>query len=223
MDPKLRFKPIELLDIGIDKLTKIPIPILNDNIISTFDVDNELPSDSFVINFDANYNNKYFLINIASFDYSVNLSFNYGDESVIENILVPTGSTLIQHTYPSAITYTITVTGWLDKINKITSTTGGITSATLTSIRYLSELDLNNNRLTELSLNNLINLNRIILDNNYFPNNAIDDLYINADTYLTFNGYMSTIGVNNGKPSIYSDFAINSLKSYKGWTLNYNI
>lgn len=37
MDPKLKLKPIELIDIGIDKHTKIPIPILNTNIVVTYD------------------------------------------------------------------------------------------------------------------------------------------------------------------------------------------
>jgi hypothetical protein len=54
------------------------------------------------------------------------------------------------------------------------------------------------------------------------PNDVIDDLYIEADTFLTFGGTMSTIGTTNGKPSIYSDISRNSLNS-KGWNLSYNI
>lgn len=39
MDTLLTLKPIELIDIGIDKLTKIPIPILNENVVSDWDYD----------------------------------------------------------------------------------------------------------------------------------------------------------------------------------------
>ena len=49
MDPKLNLKPIELIDVGIDKFTKIPIPILNENMISTFEMENNVPSDTFIL------------------------------------------------------------------------------------------------------------------------------------------------------------------------------
>ncbi len=225
MDPKLTLKPIELIDVGIDKLTKIPIPILSNNMVSTFDVENGVPTDSCFFEFDANYSNKIFSITLVS-EYLINLSFNYGDNSTIQNYLITNSGTSIMYEFASAITYTITITGWIEKIKSIivlsVSGGGGVLSATLSKTKKLSYLDLTNNRLTNLYLNGLIYLNTIKLDDNYFPNDVIDDLYIEADTLLTFNGNLSTTGINNGKPSIYSSYARNSLSVYKGWTLNYN-
>lgn len=226
MDPKLTLKPIELIDIGIDKLTKIPVPILYDNMISTFDIEDGVPTDSCFFEFDAKYSNKIFSITIVS-DYLINLSFNYGDNSNIQNFLITTGGTSILYEFASAITYTITISGWIEKIKSISvlsvSGDGGVLSAILSKIKKLSYLDLTNNRLTNLNLNGLIYLNTIKLDDNYLPNDVIDDLYIEADTFLTFNGNMSTTGNNNGKPSVYSNQSRNSLEVYKGWILNYNL
>jgi len=59
MDPKLKLKPIELIDIGIDKHTKIPVPILTTNIVATYD-DTEPLNDSFnikIININENIDN----------------------------------------------------------------------------------------------------------------------------------------------------------------------
>lgn len=226
MDPNLRLKPIELLDIGIDKHTKIPIPILNNNVISTFNMDNGVPVDSFIFTFDSTYSNKGVSATISS-TYNIILSFNWGDGSAVDNWTITSGGTSVSHIYTSATTYTITAYGWLEKINSLIilpsgSTYGGITAANILALKKLTNLNLSNNRLTKLSLDGMIYLNNISLDNNYLTNDVIDDLYIEADTFLTFNGNMSTLGTTNGKPSIYSDFARNSLTSYKGWTLNYN-
>lgn len=216
MDSKLKFKPIELLDIGIDKLTKIPIPILNNNIISTFDMDNGVPTDSFILNYNANYGP--FNITIISND-SVMLSINWGDGN-IENSLILTGGTSVSHTYTSAITYTITASGWLEKIISLTCL-NGVTSASINNIKKLNYLDLSSNYLTQLNIEGMIYLNKIFLNDNYLSNDEIDDIYIVADTFLTFNGIISTSGANNGKPSIYSQIARESLIS-KQWTLTYN-
>ena len=72
MDPKLKLKPIELLDIGIDKHTKIPVPILNDNVVSTFNMENGAPSDSFTFSFDSHYSGQVFSATIIS-DWDTNL------------------------------------------------------------------------------------------------------------------------------------------------------
>lgn len=223
MDPNLKLKPIELLDIGIDKHTKIPIPILNNNVISTFDMENGIPVDSFVLTLDARYGTS-FNATVNS-TYNIILSFNWGDSNLVEPWSITSGGTSITHTYASAITYTITVYGWLEKINSLIISSGGITRANILSLKKLSSLDLSNNRLTNLTLDGMIYLNNISLDNNYLTNDVIDDLYIEADTFLTYYGNknMSTVGTNNGKPSIYSEYARYSLTSYKGWTLNYNI
>jgi len=226
MDPKLKLKPVELIDIGIDKYTKIPVPILNDNVITTFDMENGVPTDTFILEFDANYSNKTFSINL-SVDYPINLSFNFGDGIIEMHDVFPTGNLYLIHEYVSAITYTISISGWLEKITELIilphiTTNGGLLSASIRNLKRLDLLDLSKNRLTELDLNGLIYLNRISLDDNYFPNDIVDDLYITADTFLTFNGYLSITGVNNGTPSIYSDNSISNLL-LKGWELYYNI
>lgn len=226
MDPKLRLKPIELLDIGVDKLTKIPVPILSSNINPTFAMENELPNDTFILTFDSNYSDA--ILSFTFFtDYQIYLTFNFGD-GFIENWIIPSGYTSMLHVYTGATTtYNVTVNGWLDRIKTLIilpsgTTEGGVTTADITQMKKLSYVDLSNNRLTSLSLSGMIYLNTIKLDNNYFTNDIIDDLYIDADTFLTFNGSMSTTGINNGVPSIYSDIARNSLTVYKQWTLNYN-
>lgn len=219
MDTKLIFKPLELIDIGIDKFTKIPIPILNENMISTFNTDNDIPSDTFILTLDASYNN-IFSMTLSS-DYNVDLIFNYGD-GIIETISIITGGTSLSHTFTGSTVYTITISGWLDKIKSIISINGSINSAFLNKLKKLSYLDLSNNRLSELNLENMIYLNKIYLNDNYFSNDIIDDLYIVADTFLTFNGYIYTTGINNGKPSIYSEDSRYNLIS-KNWNLNYNL
>lgn len=225
MDPKLKLKPIELIDIGIDKYTKIPVPILNNNVISTFNTENGLPTDTFILEFDANYSNKIFSITI-SVDYAIQLSFNFGDGITERYDVFPTGSIFLIHEYPSGITYTITVSGWIEKITEMIilpyeTLEGGLISASIRNLKKLNTLDLSKNRLTTLNIDGLIHLNRIALDDNYLPNDIIDDLYIDADTFLTFNGYLSITGTNNGSPSIYSQDSINNL-TLKGWELYYN-
>lgn len=227
MDPKLKLKPVEIIDIGIDKHTKIPIPILNENIIPTYTVDNGVPSDTFIINFNSYYSSQVFVSTIVS-DYEINLTFDFGDGTNLETWLIKTGGTIITHLFPSAYTYTITASGWLDRIKTLVvsssgTTEGGVFHVNITNLKKLSYLDLSNNLLTTISLNGLAYLNNILLYNNYFSNDVIDDIYIEVDTFLTFNGSVSTIGVNNGHPSIYSTDARTSLTLYKGWTLNYNI
>ena len=42
MDIKLSLKPIELIDIGIDKHTKMPVPIQIENIVPTDNIVNNI-------------------------------------------------------------------------------------------------------------------------------------------------------------------------------------
>lgn len=216
MDSKLYLKPTELIDIGIDKLTKIPVPILNDNVISTYDTENGTPSDSFTLTFVG----AEFVANLISY-YDTVISVNFGDGSIVGLLILSGTGTQILHTYYSAFTYTITFTGWLDKIKSLTCN-AGLISVSINRLKKLSILNLQGNSLIDLDINGLIYLNSINLNDNYFPNDVIDDLYIEADTFLTFSGNISTTGTNNGKPSIYSEISRNSLND-KEWTLNYNI
>jgi hypothetical protein len=217
MDPKLKLKPIELLDVGIDKLTKIPIPILNENMLSTYDMDNGVPADSFLLSYNASFGN--FYATITSSD-SFNLYIDWGDGTNESNLIL-TGGTVISHTYTSAITYNIIATGWLEKIINLNISNGGISSVSINYLKKLVNLNLSNNILTKINLENLIYLKYIYLENNYFSNDEIDDIYNTADTFLTFGGIIDTTGINNGKPSVYSSAAIESLSS-KFWTLNFN-
>lgn len=219
MDSKLFFKPSELIDIGIDKLTKIPVPILNNNVISTYDTANGVPSDSFILTFIGTE----FSVYLES-DYNITIFANFGNGISISYLI--SGGTQISYKYPSNYTYTITFTGWLDKIKSLICTNYGnvgLISVSINRLKKLSNLDLSNNLLNDLDLSGLVHLNSITLNDNYFSNDVIDDLYIEVDTFLTFEGNMSTIGINNGTPSIYSDISRTSLGPYgKGWTLNYN-
>lgn len=217
MDSKLKLKPVELLDVGIDKHTKIPIPILNENILSEFDMENGLPTDTFIMTFNSSVCDFNMTVKSST---DISLYLDYGDNT-FESWVITSNGTSILHTYLTGATYTIIATGWLDKITDLIIL-GGLVNINLNSLKKLNSLDLQNNLLETLSLDGLIYLNTISLNNNYFPNDVIDDLYIDADTFLTYNGYMSTIGNNNGIPSVYSDVAINSLTNYKFWSLNYN-
>jgi hypothetical protein len=217
MDTKLKLKPIEVLDIGIDKLTKIPVPILNVNMVSTYDMDGGVPSDSFLLYYNAGYGYTFY-VTLVSSD-SFNLYIDYGDGTNETNMIL-TGGTIVSHTYTSATTYTITMSGWLDKITSLT-VLNGLSSVSINYLKKLSTLNLSGNILTNINIENMIYLKNINLSNNYFLNDEIDDIYNTADTFLIFGGSIDTTGANNGTPSVYSTNAINSLIN-KFWTLNFN-
>jgi len=222
MDTKLKLKPIEVLDIGIDKLTKIPVPILNENMVSVYDMESGVPSDSFLLYYNAGYGYTFYAT-IASSD-SFNLYIDYGDGTNETNMIL-TGGTVVSHIYTSATTYTITMSGWLDKITTLT-VINGLSSVSINYLKKLSTLNLSGNILTSINIENMIYLKNINLSNNYFSNDEIDDIFNTADTFLTFGdplnqNILDVTGSNNGTPSVYSINAINSLIN-KFWTLNFN-
>jgi Leucine-rich repeat (LRR) protein len=219
MDSKLKLKPIELIDIGIDKHTKIPIPILSENIISTYDIENGLPSDVFKLVFDTNYaDSSKFIASMTSVDYDIIISIDWGDGEVIEHQSIQMTGNQIEHTYITNGIYTITISGWLEKITSLIVIMGGIKEINISNIKKLTHLDFSNNLLTSIDIYGLVYLKNIYLKNNYLTNDEIDDLYINADTCLTYYGELFTDGDNNGVPSIYSQTQRDSLMS-KGWTI----
>jgi len=223
MDPKLKLKPVEILDIGIDKLTKIPVPIYNDNVVSTYDMENNLPTDTISFTFDSNYSNNTFGITLTT-NYETKLYFNYGDGNTSEATI--NGTSYLPYTYTSFSIYTITISGWLNKLTDIIllplpSSDGGLLSINIRNARKLNNLNLSGNLLTSIDISGLIYLNNIDLSNNYLTNDEIDDIYINADTTVKYTGSIDTTGTNNGTPSVYSSYARSSLLS-KSWTLNYN-
>lgn len=223
MDTKLTFKPIELLDVGIDKLTKMPVPILNENIVSTYQNENGIPINSFTFIFDSNYSNSIVLMTITT-DYNTTLFFDWGDGDTFSIPIL--GDTTVYHQFTTLSQFEISVFGDLDKvtrlfINPIITTTGGVVSASLNNLRKLTTLDLSDNLLTSLNIEDMIYLSTIVLKNNYLYNDDIDDIYATADTIPLFNGTIDTTGTNNGVPSVYSSIARTNL-AFKGWSLLYN-
>lgn len=215
MDTKLKFKPIELIDIGIDKHTKIPMPILADNIIFTNDVVNGVPINSFTIKVSTlSFNMK--INNIRN----ISLSINYGDGT----LKTLTGTTITDsHTYLTNTEKTIEISGDLDKITGFTCTDSGIVEIHILKLFKLNHLYLSGNSIEEIDIKGIVSLNTIDIKNNYLNASSIDDIIINANTFLTYNGLIELTGTNNSKPSVYSELAIDNLTNNKLWTLNYNI
>lgn len=217
MDTLLTLKPIELIDIGIDKLTKIPIPILNENVVSDWDYDSmNLPIDYIVIEYDGSYE---FNSNINS-KIPITITFDWGDgSSSNQNIGLGGIGNQTGHTYAQSGIYTINIIGPVSLINSLIIGSG-MTSINLSECKSLEYLDLRNNKLTTIDLDGLINLKNISLQNN----NIVDvdyDIYIIADTFPISN--TSTYLINtfgNSPPTIYSEEARNSL-IIKGWGLTY--
>jgi hypothetical protein len=226
MDSKLTLKPIELLDIGIDKLTKIPIPILNDNVTSEYDNDNGIPIDSFYIQFNSNYSNSTLLIELSAPTFPTSLTFDFGDGTTEQHtISLPF---IYQHIYSTTDIFDIRIFGDLNKIERFyvspSGTTGGVMSASISNLKYLKEFAIPNSLLTTINIEKLIYLENINLYNNYLSNSEIDNVFIIADTFMTTDGTINISGVNNGKPSVYSLYSRNDLiSSNKRWLLNYNI
>lgn len=224
MDSNLILKPIELLDIGIDKLTKMPVPILNENMVSTFDNDNGVPTSTFNFTYDASYGGLTIIISLSAI-YPTNITFDFGSGQT-ETFLVQTGNTSKTHVYTYLRQYTITIYGDLDKISKLyLNGCGGIISANLNNLRKLIILDISGNRLTSLNLGGMIYLQNISVKDNYLYNDDIDDVYATTDLIpynpLAVAKSLDTTGPNNGTPSSYSTIAISNL-TFKGWTLLHN-
>ena len=221
MDTSLTLKPIELIDIGIDKLTKIPIPILSDNMISIYNIDESgIPIDSlsFIINTSLSINGLSGSCTINSV-YPITLTFNWGNNRF--NQVNISGNTTIDENsgfyYDSNGTYTILITGGVSLITNFEMINQGITSILPYNLKKLTFFNLSGNSLTTINMDGLIYLKYIYLQ----YNKIIDvdfDIYIAADTFLSFNGYINTVG--NSSPTIYSEIDRNNLIS-KGWTLTY--
>jgi len=215
VDTKLRFKPIELIDIGIDKHTKMPMPILSDNIIYTNDVVDGIPINTFTLT-----------VSTLSFDIEINnvrnisLSVNYGDGTTA----TLTGTTIIDnHTFLTTTPKTIQFSGDLDKITGMTCMNCGLKSAYITKLIKISHLNLSGNTLEEINLDGLVSLNNIDLSYNSLNASAIDDVFIYANTFLTYAGQIDVRGTNNAYPSIYSETARDNLINNKLWTLYCNV
>lgn len=226
MDSKLTLKPIELLDIGIDKLTKIPIPILNNNVTSEYDNDNGIPIDSFYIQFNSNYSESTLLIELSS-TYPTSLTFDFGDSVTYSVPYLANIPSSIKHIYSTLGIFEVRVFGDLSKITRLfvspSGTTGGVMSVSISNLKLLNELAISNSLLSTINIEKLIYLNNINLYNNYLSNSEIDNVFNLADTFMTTNGNIEIRGINNGTPSTYSSYSRNDLTTNKRWVLNYNI
>lgn len=217
MDTLLTLKPIELIDVGIDKLTKLPVPILNDNIVSNWEYDGfNLPIDYIIIEFDGSKDfNCYISAKIP-----ITLTFNWGDDSNSQNYSFNPYNTVPIKQYLESGIYTINIIGPVSLITEL-KIGSGVRSIYLKDCKNLQSLDLSNNYLTTIDLDGLINLYHIDVSNNDIVD--VDyDIYITADTVpisiLNASKYLiNTYG--NSLPTIYSKENRDSLY-YKGWNGN---
>jgi len=216
-DPNLIYKPIELIEIGIDKHTKIPIPILNENLLITYD--------SLTGSTQINDNIFYFNLTSSSFfEYSIisdsitTLNINWGDGN-IENITF-NGSFANNHTYIINQNYTITFYGNLNHIKRI-SANGNISNGDFTKIRNLESLDLSNNVLIDLNIDGLIYIKNLVLHNNILVDSDKYFNIINSNTNI-YGGLIDTAGGTNRYITSVSSISRDNLL-LKTWRLYYNL
>ena len=228
-DPNLVFKPIELIEIGVDKHTKIPIPILNDNLSMTYDLltgatsgtttgSTSYDSFSFTVKADPVFN--YTLYSVAP----TTLNINWGDGGSGETITF-NGYYVGSHSYgPISGTIgsqTSVFNGDLQYINQLSANGNNIISANLIKLSNLTSLDLSNNKFVyPLNITGLIYLTNLNLSVNYFL--ECDSYYNIIDSNGSLlNGNINTGGGGNASVTSSSSSARTSL-NLKGWTLVYN-
>ena len=219
-DPNLVFKPIELIEIGVDKHTKIPIPILNENLLITYDLLTGSTSG-------VSYNTFSFQINSLSglFNYilqSVNtttLNIDWGDGSIIQTITF-NGIYSGNHTYSVGQLYTASFQGDLQYISLLSVGNNDIVDANLTKITNLNNLDLsNNNIIGPFNISGLIYITNLNLGNNYLS--EVDSYYNVIDSNGSLlNGFINTSGLNNATVTSSSNISRNNL-TLKGWSLKF--
>jgi len=229
-DPNLIYKPIELIEIGIDKHTKIPIPVLTENLQITYDLLTGVTSgsttgstshDSF--KFLTKMTNGTFSYSLISSN-STTLTIDWGDGTTLETISfngVYSGS----HVYMADQFLTITFSGDLQFIYYVFAANNVIFKADVSKLKNLITLNLNDNVLPEIDINGLIYLNDLHLKNNNLETslsvNNVDVLFNILDTNGKINGDIDTSGTGNSAVTNSSLTARNNLIS-KGWTLAYN-
>lgn len=222
-DPNLTYKPIELIEIGVDKHTKIPIPILNENLLISYDTiiivtgstTGVTSTDKFTFEIKATigmtFNCLFYSTNTTT------LNIDWGD-GVIEDINFNTYH-LTGHTYSSNEFFTITFVGDLQYITTLTAD-GAIINANITTIKNLTSLTLANNLLLDLDINNLIYLTHLNLENNSLLD--VDKYFNILNSNSLLSGYINTSGINNNIVTTLSNTSRNNLISY-GWNLIYNV
>ena len=226
-DPNLVFKPIELIEIGVDKHTKIPIPILNDNFSITYDLLTGATSGTTTGS--TSYDSFSFTVKgILSFNYILQsvaptiLNINWGDGTSGETIVF-NGYYIGSHTYVSGgnTIETSIFSGNLQYITHLSANGNNIISANVTKISNMTSLDLSSNHLMNpLDITGLIYITNLYLNDNYLL--ECDSYYNNIDSNGSLmNGTINTGGGNNAIVTSSSASSRSSL-SLKGWVLTYN-
>ena len=226
-DPNLTYKPIELIEIGVDKHTRIPIPILNENLLIIHDTITGTTSGSttgttssdifsFEVKFVSLINFNYILHSISP----TTLNIDWGD-GTLETILV-NGGYSSSHSYVNSDFYLITFQGNLQYIDTLTAT-GRIISSDISKLKNLISLNLSNNPLPSVDISQLIYITNLNLSNNLLTDS---DLYFNIlDSFGTSFGNIDT----SGGYGIYYNSSVTSTSNLsrtnlglKGWTLTFN-
>jgi hypothetical protein len=219
-DKNLYFKPIELIEIGVDKHTKIPIPILNENMVISYDLLTGSTSGS------TSYD--YFTFQIkgstTTFNYILNstslttLNINWGDGN-IDNISF-TGPYIGTHSYliASLSDYFITFTGDLQYIIWLEAGNDEILSTNILNLKNLIFLSLPYNSLNTLNINGLLYITKLNLESNSLL--ETDSFYNLLNSNGLYDGDIRTIGGSNAVVTSLSSVARTNLLA-KGWTLAY--
>lgn len=223
-DSNLVYKPIELIEIGVDKHTKIPIPILNENLVITYDlITGTTTTTSGTTTGSTSYN--WFSFNISSGLFSIilvsnnptTLTVDWGDGSS-ENISF-NGYWMKTHTYMVDADYTVKFSGDLQYIIGVSVENNFVKSANLKNITNIIKITLDNNELTDLDITGLIYLKGLVLTNN---NLVETDKFFNLLDYNgLFGGVIETAGGSNASVTSLSQPARNNLVA-KTWSLAYN-
>lgn len=228
-DPNLIYKPIELIEIGVDKHTKIPIPILNENLSITYDLLTGATSGSTTgsTSFDTF---SFFVKSISgmTFNYTLHsldltkLNIDWGDGSLVETITF-NGYYIGNHVYGVDSVVSIKFSGDLQFIDSLSANSDNINIANIKTIKNITSLDFGNNILTDLDINGLMYLTNLNLNNNSLTDS--DKFFNLLNTYGSWNGNINTIGSGISGTNAYvtttSLSSRNSLVS-RNWTLLYN-
>ena len=224
-DPNLTYKPIELIDIGVDKHTKIPIPIQSENMQITYDLLTGVTSGSTTgtTSYDTfSFGEKRitFIYSLQSSTNPTNLTISWGDGNV-ESITIPAyGIFNGTHTYAIEDFHTITFSGDLQYITYLFAE-GAIVSinTNITKLKNITNINLNNNSLIDLDISGLIYLQHLYLYNNALTDS--DKFYNLLDSNGLTSGNIDTSGGGNS-PVTLASVASRATLSLKGWTLTYN-
>ena len=223
-DPLLTYKPIELLEIGVDKHTKIPIPILNENLLISsatgisyntfsFKVESSISVESITFSF------SYFIQNTNSINTDLNIDWGDGTSEVIPINPYHSNSSSPK-IYNVGQSYTIIFSGNLQYIEYIQIDNSNVTYCDITKIKNLETLSLNTNSLSDLDISGLIYLRELYLNQNKLLN--VDKFFNTLDINGLLSGKINTSGIGNSSVTNVSLDSRTNLINNKDWSLVYN-